>query len=379
MATTSDYLSELVEQKTALANNLVAKGVEASSNEKFNTLIPKVLDIPSGDSDIRFGDDFPILDGNTHIWIEREIEEQTDTFEFMFVLTNGEITFNWGDGTSETISTTGQQTISHVYPVGQYRIDIVATGEWKVGSGSGSPSAITTTSKILYSFVELGHNIAHIGSTSFANFIKLKKLALNLGDGHTCYYYNQIFYYTYSLEELKIYSGTLREASTTSNSNLFNYATSLRELDCSNLYITYLANTFSYDYSLAKLVGLKYITYIGGYTFRSCISLPKLLLPNTLTDIGTYAFSECSSLNTLVLTSEIVISLANVNALNSTPIANGTGYIYVPKALIEDYKVATNWSTYANQFRAIEDYLEDIVVMFPEFERDFPQFYEEVA
>jgi hypothetical protein len=34
------------------------------------------------------------------------------------------------------------------------------------------------------------------------------------------------------------------------------------------------------------------------------------------------------------------------------------GYIYVPKALIEDYKVATNWSTFADQFRAIEDYPE---------------------
>ena len=45
MATTSDYLSELVEQKTALANNLVTKGVDASADEKFNSLVPKVLDI----------------------------------------------------------------------------------------------------------------------------------------------------------------------------------------------------------------------------------------------------------------------------------------------------------------------------------------------
>jgi hypothetical protein len=39
-------------------------------------------------------------------------------------------------------------------------------------------------------------------------------------------------------------------------------------------------------------------------------------------------------------------------------VANGTGYIYVPAALIEDYKAATNWSLYADQFRAIEDYPE---------------------
>lgn len=32
------------------------------------------------------------------------------------------------------------------------------------------------------------------------------------------------------------------------------------------------------------------------------------------------------------------------------------GYIYVPAALIDEYKTATNWATFADQFRAIEDY-----------------------
>ena len=61
----------------------------------------------------------------------------------------------------------------------------------------------------------------------------------------------------------------------------------------------------------------------------------------------------------LILRSETMATLAGTNALSSTPIASGTGYIYVPSALIEDYKVATNWSTYADQFRALEDYTVD--------------------
>ena len=48
MTTTSQYLTELVEQKNALADILVDKGVEASKEEKFNTLIPKVADIRAG-------------------------------------------------------------------------------------------------------------------------------------------------------------------------------------------------------------------------------------------------------------------------------------------------------------------------------------------
>lgn len=40
-------------------------------------------------------------------------------------------------------------------------------------------------------------------------------------------------------------------------------------------------------------------------------------------------------------------------------ISNGTGYIYVPSALISDYEAATNWASLAGQFRAIEDYTVD--------------------
>lgn len=54
MPTTADYLQSLTDQKSALAENLNAKGVEADASELFNTLIPKVLDIDCRDH-IRFG------------------------------------------------------------------------------------------------------------------------------------------------------------------------------------------------------------------------------------------------------------------------------------------------------------------------------------
>lgn len=41
-------LSALLDQKTRLANNLMARGAAASPNDGFATLIPKVLDIPDG-------------------------------------------------------------------------------------------------------------------------------------------------------------------------------------------------------------------------------------------------------------------------------------------------------------------------------------------
>ena len=99
-------------------------------------------------------------------------------------------------------------------------------------------------------------------------------------------------------------------------------------------------------------------TSIETAAFQSCIGLTTVDFP-VATSIGTSAFRSCSELKSLLLRNNKVCTLSNTNAFNSTPIASGTGYIYVPSALIEQYKAATNWSTYTDQFRALEDYTVD--------------------
>lgn len=66
MATIAQQLSELVTQKNQLAANLTSKGVDASSSETFNSLVPKVLTIPSGiDTSDATATASDILDGKT--------------------------------------------------------------------------------------------------------------------------------------------------------------------------------------------------------------------------------------------------------------------------------------------------------------------------
>lgn len=48
----ANYLTALDEQRDALARNLVTMGVQASENEKLNTLVPKVLQIPQTKPDV---------------------------------------------------------------------------------------------------------------------------------------------------------------------------------------------------------------------------------------------------------------------------------------------------------------------------------------
>ena len=52
MATIADQLTQLQNDKQTLVNNLVAKGIEATSDETFTTLVPKVNDIQTGGGNI---------------------------------------------------------------------------------------------------------------------------------------------------------------------------------------------------------------------------------------------------------------------------------------------------------------------------------------
>lgn len=98
-------------------------------------------------------------------------------------------------------------------------------------------------------------------------------------------------------------------------------------------------------------------TSIGGYAFYNCKNLTSADFLS-ITSITEYAFNSCTQLTVLILRSEIVCTLSSTAPLTGTPINSGTGCIYVPRSLVDSYKAATNWSSLANQIRAIEDYPE---------------------
>jgi hypothetical protein len=97
------------------------------------------------------------------------------------------------------------------------------------------------------------------------------------------------------------------------------------------------------------------VTSVGTSSLYNCTSLTFVDLP-VVEEIDSQAFGYSSKLVTLIIRSPNVATLGNTNVFNSTPIKSGTGYIYVPRSLVDSYKAASNWSTYAAQIRAIEDY-----------------------
>ena len=150
--------------------------------------------------------------------------------------------------------------------------------------------------------------------------------------------------------------------------------------------------------NLKRVVILNGVTVIGSNAFNGCSNLEYIKFPQSLITVSSYALGGCSKLESVDLQNvtffadnafnsalllktlkvnvkttfggnalrnskieKLVLANDNMSILQgtlgtNTPIADGTGYIYVPNALLEDYKTATNWVTYSDQFRAIEDY-----------------------
>ena len=87
----------------------------------------------------------------------------------------------------------------------------------------------------------------------------------------------------------------------------------------------------------------------GGSSAGNACKLLQLVDLGSATAISTNAFGNCQVLNVLILRkSDAICTLSNVNSFYNTPFRgynSQTGTIYVPSALIDTYKAATNWKT----------------------------------
>lgn len=144
----------------------------------------------------------------------------------------------------------------------------------------------------------------------------------------------------------------------------------------SNPLVTSVENhAFAYCSRLTGVILLN-CTRVSNQAFDTCSALTTFDVPNT-TVIGqyglrgaavetldfsamerilAYAFSGCTKLTTLILRkTDALATLAAANCFNNTPIASGTGYIYVSNALVDQYKAADNWSTFAAQIKPLSE------------------------
>ena len=116
-------------------------------------------------------------------------------------------------------------------------------------------------------------------------------------------------------------------------------------------------------------------TQIGEYGMANYPNLTSIVFAN-VTKVDQNAFIGSKNITRMDFHNKVAFSVDCLNGITAldtlilrsgemctgfarpynTKIASGTGYIYVPSVLVNSYKSSVYWSTYADQFRAIEDY-----------------------
>ncbi len=95
------------------------------------------------------------------------------------------------------------------------------------------------------------------------------------------------------------------------------------------------------------------VSTIGSSAFYICTGLTSVAIGNGITLIDEEAFKFCTNLQSITINTTTPPTLNNVNTFGNTPIAFGTGYIYVPSASVDVYKSASIWNNFADRIQAI--------------------------
>lgn len=155
--------------------------------------------------------------------------------------------------------------------------------------------------------------------------------------------------------------------------NAFETCTSLQTINLPK--VTYLDRDVFLNSAIPQ-ADFPLVTTIGTGCFKSATNLTSANLPlvtdlpaevfrgsairiadfAAVTNINRTAFTDCKNLETLIIRTPSVCVISDISvALRGSKIASGTGYIYVPDNLVDDYKAATNWVVFANQIKGLSE------------------------
>ncbi len=91
------------------------------------------------------------------------------------------------------------------------------------------------------------------------------------------------------------------------------------------------------------------ITEITVSMFQYCTQLRIVVLSDNITDIGSYAFSECPYLSGIYFYGNTSVPSLSSDAFQNSALP----FIYVPEALIDDWKAHPDWAAYASRVYSI--------------------------
>lgn len=363
-------------------------------NAELRKAIEMAENLPDAGGGGGSSDEGWIGDGNTHIWIGLQ-EGRTEPY--LRVCVKGSVTVDWGDGSNpDTLSGTSTTTVTgttHQYDkAGDYVITLTG-GELGFQYGSNvfllslynsKASAHNDVYKSAVKKIEFGGNTALVGQNAAYGCysltgIKLPEGVTNIADSafRDCYslrrvdipsgvasvgsqaFYNcysiesvtipesirsmgvGVFYNCYSLDNLDIVDGATSVGVTT-----FLGCNSLESVTIPGSVTSIESSAFNSCYGLCRVTIQEGVQSIGANAFQGCRSLASVKFPASITRIENGAFYTCYGVAFYDFSQHTTVpALENTSAFNGI---RDDCRFRVPAALVDEWKAATNWSTYAN-------------------------------
>ena len=187
--------------------------------------------------------------------------------------------------------------------------------------------------------VSIPDGVENIGMYAFHNCYSLASISIPGGvDGIAPY----VFQNCYSLTRVSISDGTK-----TIGNYAFQNCNSLTSILIPDSVTSFGGYMFQYCRSLKSISIPDGEKTLGANLFQNCYSLTRFSIPDSVTSIKTYTFQNCYGVVYYDFTRHTTVpSLAHTNAFNGIP---ADCEIRVPAALVDEWKAATNWSTYEAQ------------------------------
>ena len=339
-------------------------------------------------------------DGKTRLYITIPDVGVQGTIPLCFLQTvaNG-VTVDWGDGSAtQSFAGTGEIQTSHQFTAGDHIITLaVADGctltlgrNASVRNVFGPYGTARRAVMSLLKRVEIGKNVSRLGTYGFIQCGQLSEItvptsvtsvganafescgslkAFIVPKGCTISELSS-FYANYSLRTISIPNGV-----TKIGGYLLRNSNSLPHITFPNSVTEILGYVMANCQSIDEIIIPDAVTSLSGYTFDTCLTAQKLVIgsgitaipnnfastcyslirldfPAGITSIGASAFANCQGVLWYNFTyCDAVPTLANTNAFTGI---NANCKIQVPASLVDEWKAATNWATYA-------DYIEGVM------------------
>ena len=280
-------------------------------------------------------------DGKTHFYLQITGGTGKDITVYLLNSENCNIVINWGDGTADFSSTAEIITASHTfadYGVYHCTIENTSTGNFQLGRGSSSfCGGDSQQMRDALIAIYLGEKV-QTNTCSFYTNYALKYVTIpNSVTGIE----NGTFQNCYSLISI-----TIPNSVTSIGNSVFQSCSSLTSATIPNSVTSTGNSVFRFCSSLTSATIPNSVTRIESSIFYYCYSLTSATIPSSVTSIRGSAFNSCYSLKKVLIEGDTVKTLDNNNVFSNVP---RSALFFVKDELVESYRVATNWVTYANR------------------------------